>query len=254
MFNNLLSKITDFFFPPSCISCNTLIDSENEDCLCKECRTRFEYAKINARSLFDGEAVIPVEIKGNERTLDSFIASLANYRQSTLTPGFNVQRQLIFKLKRYDYSRMIDFFTEELADLIDEVTNGAFDPDNTVFLNIPRNPLNYIKTLNDGIRLIAKALAKEYGATYVDAFSKSLFSKEQKYLSKKERRKNGSKLRLKKKKLENIKFKTAFIIDDVVTTGSTVTEAARLLINETKVRQVYIFSITQNSDTLIRKL
>lgn len=90
---------------------------------------------MSVRSSFDGEPVIPVQIKGNTRTLDSFIASLVNYRQNTLKPDFNVQRQLIFKLKRYSYSRMIEFFTYELADLIDTVTDCEFDPDNTVFIS-----------------------------------------------------------------------------------------------------------------------
>lgn len=209
---------------------------------------------MSVRSFLGGEPVIPVQIKGNTRTLDSLIASLVNYRQNTLKPDFNVQRQLIFKLKRYSYSRMIEFFTYELADLIDTVTDCEFDPDNTVFISMPRNPMNYINTMNDGVREVTKALADEFGCRYVKAFSKSLFAKEQKYLSRKERKLNGSKLRLNKKALENIKFKTAFIIDDVVTTGSTVTEAARLLVNETKVRNIYIFSIAQNSDTLIRKM
>lgn len=254
MFADLLQSISSFFFPPSCISCSSLIDVNNEDCLCKDCRARWEYAKISVRNSFSGEPVIPVQIKGNTRTLDSFIASLVNYRQNTLKPDFNVQRQLIFKLKRYNYSRMINFFTEELADLIENVTDCEFDPDRTVFTSMPRNPMNYINTMNDGVREVTKALADEFGCKYLNAFSKSLFAKEQKYLSRRERKLNGSKLRLNNKAFENTKFKTAFIIDDVVTTGSTVTEAARLLVNETKVRNIYIFSIAQNSDTLIRKL
>ncbi len=250
----MLERVKNFFFPASCITCGVLIDPASEDCLCKECKNRWELAKLATQSLFAGKAVVPLEIKGNSRTIESFIASIVNYRQASLEPKFNVQRNMIFKLKRYDYTRLTEFLANELADLIDEVTENAFDCESTVFFSMPRNPKNYLKTLNDSVKVITRLLANEYGCKYVDAFSKNIFAKEQKYLSSKERKENGARLKLDTKKLDNMKFKTAFIFDDMVTTASSVSEAARLLVDKTKVRQIYIFSITQNSEGLIRKM
>lgn len=254
MLVNAFECLKDFLYPPSCVSCGELIDRNNEDCLCKHCRARWNFAKISAQNMFFGQMAVSVQVKGEKRAIDSFIASLTNYRQMTLSPGFNVQRALIFKLKRYNYTRLIDFMVGELSELIDDVTDNMFDPENTVFFSMPRNPINYIKTLNDGVRQVTEALAKMYGCKYVNAFSKSIFAKEQKYLSKSERKRNGARLRFDVNKLKNTKIKTAIIIDDVVTTGSTVLEAAKRLVNETNVEHVYIFSIAQNGDTVLRKM
>ncbi|MBE6606197.1 MAG: ComF family protein [Ruminococcaceae bacterium] len=247
--------LADFLFPPTCISCNNILDSGTNEVMCNVCRVKWENAKTSIKNLFHGQAVVPFEIEDAPYNKDSYIASLINYRPITLDSGFAVGKRLIFELKRHNFKRHIDFLSKELENLVRDTMSDVHNYNGYTVVSIPRNPINYIKTANDGVREIGKSLAAKLNCEYADILVKSIFSKEQKFLSAAQRSKNVSgNIRLRKESARRIKDRRIILIDDVVTTGATVKEAARLLMCEGKAQSVYVYSIAQNADRLIRNL
>ncbi len=248
-------SLENFLFPPTCISCHNILGEETSEVMCHICRVKWENAKTSIKQAFHGQAVVPFEIEDAPYNKDSYIASLINYRPMTLDAGFAVGQRLIFELKRHNFKRHIDFMSKELENLVHETMPGVNNYNDYTVVSIPRNPINYIKTANDGVRETGKSLAKRLNCEYADILVKSIFSKEQKFLSAAERSKNVSgNISLRKEHVGRIKGKRIILVDDVVTTGATVKEAARLLMCEGKAKSVYVYSIAQNADRLIRKL
>lgn len=239
-------SIADLFYPPLCVSCAAVMPKGCNEPLCGICRSKWESAKSSAAELCGGALVSPLELCGSSRSLDSFIASLVNYRPNTLERGFVVQQNIIFSLKSHNFKRLNAFVADEMIALIHKVSAGMLDYKNTVVISIPRNPKNYIKSANDGVRNLASLIASRLGASYMNVFSKSLFTREQKLLGRSERTKNGSGLYLREKLIPSLAGRDVLLLDDVVTTGTTVYEAAMLLLELTKVKSIYVFSVAQS--------
>lgn len=239
-------SIADLFYPPLCVACDAVMPKGCDEPLCGICRSKWESAKSSAAELCGGTLVSSLELCGSSRSLDSFIASLVNYRPNTLERGFVVQQNIIFSLKAHNFKRLNAFITDEMVALINKVCAGTLDCKNTVIVSIPRNPKNYIKSANDGVKNIACSIASSLGASYMNLFSKSLFTREQKLLGRNERKKNGSGLYLREKFIPALAGRDVLLLDDVVTTGTTVYEAAMLLLELTQVRSIYVFSVAQS--------
>ncbi len=251
----LMKTLEKFMFPTTCICCHEIMNSDTDEVMCVLCRDKWEAAKSSVRHVFHGAPVVSFEIEDAPYNRDSYIASLVNYRPMTLESGFAVQKRLIFELKRHSFKNLTGFMSDELVSLIYETMSGVTDFSDYIIVSIPRNPVNYIKSANDGVREICKVLAKKLGCLYMPALGKRIFSKEQKYLSAEERHKNISdNIYIHNEYAGKIKNKRIILIDDVITTGSTVKESARLLMAKGRVKSVYVYSIAQNSEYLIKNI
>lgn len=248
-------QIINLMFPPSCIACHTVTGAEAAEPLCRICHEKWEFAKSSVRAQFHGAPVIPIEIESTNGMHESFIASLVNYRSATLKSGYAVQKRIIFELKRHSFRLLVGFISRELTALIRETMTENESFSEFIVVSIPRSPVNFIATANDGVRAVAREIASYLGCGYADVFGKRLLSKEQKTLGVKARRENiKNSIYLKKGMSELVRGQKIILIDDVVTTGSTVKEASRILLDVGKARNVYIFSIAQNADILIRDI
>ena len=242
-------------FPLSCIACHELIGVKTAEPLCKICFEKWQSAKSSLRAEHHGVPVIPIEIESANSNNESFIASLVNYHSATLKPGYTVQKRIIFELKRHSFRPLVGFISRELSALIRETMPENESFSDFIVVSIPRSPKNFIETANDGVREVAKEIASHLGCGYADVLGKRLFSREQKTLNVKARRKNiKNSIYFKKNKSELVRGRKIILIDDVVTTGSTVREASHILIDVGKTKNVYCFSIAQNADYLIRNV
>lgn len=247
-------KLRKFFFPGLCICCHCVLEDKHERFICTVCKEKWESAKSSHASRLKGVPAVPIEIECESGTRESFVASLVSYRQNALEPGYSVQKQLIFDLKKHDYISLVSFIASELNELIMQTLEGVKGIENFAVVSIPRNPLNLIDTANDGVKEVSREVAKIIGAEYIEVFYKTLFSKEQKRLNAKQREANSKRsIRIKKNAPEKLYGRRVILIDDVVTTGSSVREASRLLYDICRVKAVYIYSIAGNADLLLRK-
>lgn len=243
-----------FLFPGLCISCHCVLDDKYEEFICPVCKQKWESAKSSHASRLKGVPAVPFETECESGVRESFVASLVSYHQIALEPDYSVQKRIIYDLKRNDYKSVVDFIAGELAGLINQTLDGVKKTEDFTVVSIPRNPLNLIDTANDGVKEVSKAVAKILGAEYNEVFYKTLFSKEQKRLNAKQREANSKRsMRIKKNAPEKLYGRRVILIDDVVTTGSSVREASRLLYDACRVRAVYIYSIAGNAEMLLRK-
>ncbi|MBQ4137747.1 MAG: ComF family protein [Clostridia bacterium] len=248
------NEVRRFFFPGLCICCHCVLEYKHEQFICNVCKQKWESAKSSHASRLKGLPVVPLEIECENGIRESFAASLVSYRQNALEPDYSVQKRLIFDLKQHDYKSLVDFLACELAELIRQTLVGEKEINSFIIVSIPRNPFNLIDTANDGVKEVSREVAHILGAKYTEVFYKSLFSKEQKKLSSKQREVNARRsLKIKKNAPEKLYGRRIILIDDVVTTGSSVREAARLLYDRCRARAVYIYSIAGNADMLLRK-
>ncbi len=247
----LAGKVSDFFYPPLCIACDEVLDFGSDEKLCEICKTKWNTAKLSLRSKLGGVPVIPIVIDGIPEERGAAIASLCDYHSNALTPDYEVQKKIVFALKRYEVTSLTDFAADELYRLAFEVLDGRIYK-STVVVRIPRNRKNLIKDGADNMKIVGAKLANKLGIEFVDCIKQRRGVKEQKRLSKSERAVNIEKgIYLTKTAESKIKNRRVILLDDVVTTGASVKTAAKLLYSA-GARQVVIFSLTMNSDRLLR--
>ena len=236
-------KILKFFYPPLCIACDEVLDFECESKLCEICKNKWNTAKLSLREKLGGVPVIPIVIDG--------IPSLCDYHSNALSPDYEVQKKIVFALKRYEITSLTDFAAEEFYRLVYEVLDARIYK-STVVVRMPRNRKNLVRDGADNMKAVGAKLAKKLGIEFVDCIKQRLGVKEQKRLSKSERAVNIEKgIYLTGKAKNKIKNRRVILLDDVVTTGASVKTAAKLLYS-IGARQVFIFSLTMNSNHLLR--
>ncbi len=251
----LLKGVKSFFYPPLCVSCHTVMGRDSAHEICPICMQKWESAKSSLRNRLGAVPAVPFEIECKSGVRESFVASLVNYRQMSLEQGDSLQKHLIFELKRHDYKGLVNFLARELTQLIKDSFGKECSFKDFTVVSIPRSPKNLIATANDGVGVLSRECARILGAEYAGVFYKRLFSKEQKLLNSKQRGKHIIKaLYMKKNAPELLHGRKIIIIDDVITTGSSVGRAAQLLYDEAGVSDVYIYSVANNADLLMRKI
>ena len=242
---------SDFFFPPICIACDEVLEPGTNEKLCPICKKKWSTAKLSLRAKFNGAPVVPLSLDGISDERGSAIASLCDYHSNALDSDYEIQKIIVIELKRHEYSRLTDFAAEELYRLVYEVMNARFYKSDVV-VRIPRNRKNIVRDGADNMKVVAKTLTQKLGVTFVDGFRQRYGVKEQKRLSAKERATNIEKgIYLTPKAKKMIKNRRVILLDDVITTGSSVTTAAKLLY-AAGAKQVFIFSLTMNSEHLLR--
>ena len=134
-----------------------------------------------------------------------------------------VGNYLIYSLKREDRSDVVEFLRDELADSI-----GGFvkDNENIVFTNVPRRRSAIIKYGMDHAAMLSKSLARHFGCEYMSLLA-SRSKTAQKLTHGKDRIDNVI-FDFKKKNPPSLEGKTVIIVDDIVTTGSSMATAGML--------------------------
>ena len=246
-----IKRIPEIFYPPICLACDEVLEIGTDEKLCPICKRKWNTAKLSLRERLGGAPVIPIVIDGIPEERGSAIASLCDYHSNATDPDYEVQKVIVIQLKRHEYTRLTDFAAEELFRLVYEVLDTRIYKSDIV-IRIPRNRKNIVRDGADNMKTVAKTLADKLGIGFVDGFRQRLGVKEQKRLSVADRAKNIEKgIRLTESAARKIKNRRVILLDDVVTTGSSVTTAAKLLY-AVGAKQVFIFSLTMNSEHLLR--
>ncbi len=203
---------------PKCVGCGKRL-LYTEKALCSECKE--EYYENKRRDCSICGKLLSECTCTNDYLNKHYVKQLVKvfrYRQNEDIPS----NKLIFSLKKDNRNDVLEFLTCELCEAIKVSVDT---PSECIFTNVPRRRKEIAKYGIDHAELLAKSVAKRFSAEYYQPIiSKS--KKPQKMAEGIERLKNAD-FRL-KRSARNLNGKRIIIIDDVVTTGASVSACAML--------------------------
>lgn len=226
--NNVISNL---LFPPKCANCNELLDirldEKNRDALCPLCRLHYENEKQRECSIcglrMEFCRCMP---KNMEKAQCTALLKLISYR--TDDEGLKI-RNFVYSIKHSDYRVSFDFIAEQMRKpLIAEMRATGLMPENCVITFLPRSHKNKSKDGFDQSFRLAKSLSVLTGIEFVNCFDRRIKSDEQKHLNVYERRLNMSSAYKPRNIGNKIDGKTVILVDDIVTTGSSMAACARI--------------------------
>lgn len=195
-----LSYLLSFFYPNRCPFCGDVLQPLNT--CCDRCRQKI---KIQTGKYFIG----------NRWLCTSPFRYIGLPKQAVLKLKFNSCGQISSSMAKY----MTDAIKESFSDY-------SFD----VVTFVPMHKKRKRKSLYNHSKLLALEIAKNLSLPMKNLLIKAEYSKPQHKLSGNERLKNiKGTFRVNDKAVDFIKGKTILLCDDVLTTGSTLSECCRIL-------------------------
>jgi ComF family protein len=202
-FMGVLSNILDLFFPPKCIFCGKFLPKGTE-CLCEKCKKELPFTKganVSQKGDFYDACVSPLLYEGDVR-------------------------KSILRFKFKGATAYADCYGRLMAECIMAHLNGKFDLISWVPLSSKRaRSRGY-----DQAMLLALAVALELDDVAVETLVKTANVQAQSTITDKEMRRTNVSGVYELKDKELIDGKRILLIDDIVTTGSTLSECARVLL------------------------
>lgn len=195
----MLSKILNAIFPAKCIGCDSLVD--DKDIFCADCRSMVIW--------------IDTPFLGMHLSRQYFdkAVSLAKYD--------SVWKEIVHRLKYNDRT--------DLADPLAELISAKVDLEYDLIVPVPLHPKRLKERGYNQSALLAKKIAKDTGFKCVfNALLKKENSAHQVGYSAKERVENVKGTFMLSPSVD-IKGKDVLLIDDVITTGATLNECAKVL-------------------------
>ncbi len=225
-------NLVDFLFPPKCICCNEVLESADKrvkhkgnDALCADCRGIFEKAKLEKCRLcgmpFVDCICVPYLLR---KEGCSCLIKLCLYDKD---PNSKINK-LIFCLKKYASKRCEGFLATQMSLRIKAFTRDYPECDFCI-THIPRTDSNKIIYGYDHAERLAKMTSERCGFDYVEMLKRNTDGVEQKNLKSKERRKNIKGAFSLADTSNEAEGKVVIIVDDIITTGSSLAEAIKVL-------------------------
>lgn len=211
-----------------CISCGEM-KTKGESLLCPECEDDLKRSHLllcldcgaYAR---DCHCVTPIM---RDAGLDVLI-KYAFYDASDKDAALN---RIIRRLKHIPDRLAFAYFAAILSRHLSVLCNSrGYTKDNTLVVHIPRSKKTIARDGHDQAELFAAAVAKRMNFTHRAVIKRLKHGKTQKYLHIDERIENVKGMFC-LKNADLVKGKKIILADDLVTTGATVSEAARILMS-----------------------
>ena len=196
----MLHRISQILFPPKCVLCGKLL-SEQETDLCRSCREK-----------------APFFTKGKIRF--SFVARWAAvwyYKD-------DVRRSLL----RYKFLRRRNYAVSYGRMLAMKLQNSRLD-DFDVLTWIPISALRRYRRGFDQVELLANAVAAELGISAVKVLKKIRHTPPQSRLKSAAQRRANISGAYRVCDPDSVRGKRVLLLDDIITTGATISECARML-------------------------
>lgn len=197
----ILNDILDLLFPPKCPFCRSILDTK-EPLICFECRKNIRKTKNGGK------------LKGN-----FFTACV-----SPLYYEDNV-REALLRYKFHHLTSYADPFGELLAECISEYIDGQVD----IISWVPLSRKRLRSRGYDQAQLLANEVAKRLDLPCEPVLKKIKDTKPQSKTGSAEKRRANISGAYQIIAPEKINRKNVLLIDDIVTTGSTFSECARML-------------------------
>jgi ComF family protein len=228
-----------------CIACGEM-KTKGESLLCPECEDDLKRSHLLICpdcGAYARDCLCSTQIM-REAGLDVLI-KYAFYDASDKDAALN---RIIRRLKRIPDRLAFAYFAAILSRHLSVVCNSrGYTKDNTLVVHIPRSRKTIARDGHDQAELFAAAVAKRMSFPHRAVIKRLKHGKAQKYLHIDERIENVKGMFC-IKNAESVKGKNIILADDLVTTGATVSEAARTLFDAGALAVVCI--CIANSDKL----
>ena len=223
---------TNLIFPPKCANCRELISMDvtkkQIDPFCPTCRMNYESEK-QRECTFCGLAMSFCRCmpKNMSRAQCSSLLKLVSYRPQGNDMSI---RNFMYSVKHSNNKVTFDFIAEQMRDLlIAEMRGASLMPSDCIITYLPRSHKNKANSGFDQGYELAKALSRQTGIELVRCFNRKLLATEQKNLNQYERKLNMKSAYTVRDVEDKIRDKTIILVDDIVTTGSSMASGSRLL-------------------------
>lgn len=217
---NIREELYRLFCVPKCPSCQRYL-KRGEKVLCADCFSAFQGEKVrDCSSCFSQIHKCSCTPKSFKKAKIHHLFKISRYYTNLED---SPTKKLIFSLKKDNLRFVMDFIAEELALRLRE--HYGENANELVIVPIPRRRKNVIKYGYDHAYELAKRISRKIHCETSRALI-SLSKREQKGLTREERKEN-TRYRLNKKSF--LAGKRILILDDIVTTGASMLEAAKLL-------------------------
>ena len=233
-----MSILADLLFPPKCAACGELLpfggffgsDQPKQTALCGACLALWEQEKNECCDLC-GQKVTQCGCVTElmQKAGCNLFRKIVYYR-----PGDREQvgNRIIYRMKDHAESAAVGFLAEELAPLIRESMEREEWAGKSFFITyLPRRSGTVLKGGNDQAKELALGLAERLELPLVPLIGRRQKSQTpQKFLSPAKRLSNAtSAFYLREKRKDEAKGKVAVLVDDIVTSGASMTAGIRLL-------------------------
>lgn len=197
------SSFLDILFPPRCVFCRRFLKSGARVQICGEC-----------------ERTLPYTSGGGEKKGEFFSVCVAPlYYEDTV-------RESLLRFKFKDATGYAEEYGKLLADCIRENLAGRYD----LISWVPLSPQRLRERGYDQAMLLALAAALELDDVAVSTLDKTLDAEKQSAMGSPEKRRANIAGAYRAVDPELIDGKRILLIDDIVTTGSTLSECAKTLL------------------------
>ncbi len=225
-FRSIFDSLTDVIFPPFCISCKALIPKDS--ILCESCESTFDlyrkpHCAVCGRTLFDcSEADAEETYKCNDCIGKSFYFE----QNMPIYVYGNILRKVIHGYK-YGYHPM---YGQVLGRLIHKhIDHGYYEGVNAL-IPVPLHKSKLRKRGYNQAELMATELGKRLGIpVYADMIVRTRATRKQSGLGAEARRINIADAFALNKIYLNHSINSCIIVDDIYTTGSTLSACAQIL-------------------------
>ncbi|MBO5305841.1 MAG: ComF family protein [Clostridia bacterium] len=223
------------FFPPKCCSCGELLQEHILDteprALCENCRYLWEYAKLSSCERCGNElAKCRCMPRIMRRSGASVMLKMVSYDKKR----DSVPRRCILYMKKKNSRAVFDYFAGQLEMLLRDYLEETYTAvDHILISYVPRGRKNVRKRGMDQSEILAKGLAERLSCDFMRLLRRSYSSsKEQKKLGKQERLDNVENAFLTENvdmRALNGKYRCIVLVDDVVTTGASLSACVKTL-------------------------
>ena len=196
----LYYRIMNLLFPPKCVLCGKILKKEELD-LCRDCREGGPYYPAGKRK---------------PQFLDSFVAVW--YYEGYV-------RKSLLRYKFYGARHLADSYGRLLAMKLLRETAGDFD----CLTWVPVSRLRKLRRGYDQVELLAVAAGKELGLTPVPLIKKVRHNRPQSRIRDAAKRRGNVLGVYRETDRTAIEGKRIVLLDDILTTGATVSEVTRVL-------------------------
>ena len=231
-------KFTELLYPPKCPSCGELVpfggffgsNVENQSALCPECLPLWEREKEEECGAC-GEMVINCQCatKMMQSAGCKVFRKLVYYRPGNRN---EIGNRVAYRIKDHADRHAVNFLAEELAPGIRESMSAAEWSEKSFFLvYLPRRSGIVLKNGNDQAKELALSLAKLLSLPLIPAIGRRAKNRTpQKFLGSAKRLSNAKgAFYFREKYKSEIAGKVAILIDDIVTSGASMTAGIRVL-------------------------
>ncbi len=229
----MLNQIKNLILPPKCVICGNLLGCEINkpfnEVICPVCSSKIERAKLDFCHGCNVEMIdcrcIPEVMKS--AGCDDFV-KLFVYDRDANSPV----NRMIFRLKKQNLRKLFEYSAKQLYNRLSiRLEQDEIVAKTAVFTYMPRTNVNVSVYGYDHAKRLSKDIAELCGGDFSSLIKRARGSKEQKELSAGERVKNvKGKFKIHRKaNITNINGRDIIIVDDVVTTGSSMSECVKIL-------------------------